>query len=49
MPFNQPIGSQPIVVESLLDVSVELHQESSLIQVDINDHVTEIPLMGDQS
>ncbi len=36
-------------LHSLLDVSVELHQESSLIQVDINDHVTEIPLMGDQS
>lgn len=36
-------------LQSPLDTSIEYHQESNLIQVDINDHVTEIPLMGDQS
>ncbi|WP_156138448.1 hypothetical protein [Rickettsia hoogstraalii] len=36
-------------LQSPLDVSIEYHQESSLIQIDINDPVTEIPLMGEQS
>ncbi len=35
-------------LQPLLDGSIEHHQESSLIPVDINEYTNEIPLMGDQ-